>query len=143
MRLRTRCLIDSRRFREAHRALCAYTSTHPDDVEAWVELGLVCREIGDLRRIKQAGHRLTLLDRHRFEGYFLLGCSFLEEHDYDKAITFFQKAARIAPERSETWLALGMSYENAGSLVQAFRAYAKADNDHGRELMTQVAEDLD
>lgn len=143
MRLRTRCLVDSRRFREAHQELCSYTSTNPDDVEAWIELGLVCREIGDLRRLRQAGHRLTLLDRHRFEGYFLVGCSFLEDRDYDKAITFFQQAARIAPERSETWLALGMSYENAGSLVQAFRAYAKADNDHGRELMTLVAEDLD
>ena len=142
-RLRIRCLVDSRRYKEAHRELCAYTSQHPDDVDAWIDLGLVCRSIGDNRRLQKAGHRLTLLDRDRFEGYFLLGCAFLEVEAYDKAIEFFSESAKIAPERSETWLALGMSYEKSGELVKAFRAYARADNDHGRMLMTQVADDME
>ena len=109
---------------------------NPDDVDAWIDLGLVCRSIGDNRRLRLAGNRIALINRNRFEGYFLLGCSFLEEEDYAKAIEFFSESTKIAPQRSETWLALGMSYEKSGKLVQAFRAYAKADNNDGRTLMT-------
>lgn len=143
MRMRTRCFVDSRRYRDAHRALCDYTSKFPNDIDGWIDLGLVCREIGDIRRLRQAGNRLTLLDRNRFEGYFMLGCSFLEEGNHSKAIAFFEQSARIAPDRNETWLALGMSYEQSGNLVKAFRAYAKADSEHAHELMTQVVEVMD
>ena len=73
----------------------------------------------------------------------MLGCSFLEEGNHSKAIAFFEQSARIAPDRNETWLALGMSYEQSGNLVNAFRAYAKADSEHAHELMTQVVEVMD
>lgn len=138
-RLRSRCLVDARRFPEAHKALCAFTLRYPDDVEAWIDLGLVCREVRDRARLRKAATRASSLDRSRFEGYFLLGCSFHDEGMYDEAVRCFTEAARLAPERSQTWLALGMALERAGQLAEAMRAYGRADSMDGRVLMSQVA----
>ena len=78
-RLHCRCLVDAHRFREAHRLLCTFTDEHPDDIDAWIDLSLVCREVGDHNRMRKAATRVASLDRGRFEGHFLLGCSFMDE----------------------------------------------------------------
>lgn len=142
MRLRARCLVDARRFRDAHHVLYSFTDTYPEDVDAWIDFGLVCREVGDNRRLRKAGQRIATLERDRFEGYFLLGCSFMGESDGSEAVKFFSKAAQLAPQRKEAWMALGMAHELAGNSGDAFRAYARVDNDAARALMTQVGEDL-
>ena len=142
VRLRARCLVDARRFRDAHQVLYTFTDTYPEDVDAWIDFGLVCREVGDNRRLRKAGQRVATLERDRFEGYFLLGCSFMGEADGSDAVKFFTKAAQLAPQRKEAWMALGMAHELAGNASDAYRAYARVDTDSARALMTQVGEDL-
>lgn len=137
-RLHARCLVDAHRFREAHRSLCVFTETYTDDIEAWIDLALVSREIGDRHRLRKAATRVASLDRSRFEGYFLLGCSFFDDGDHDDAIRCFAEATTLAPNRAQTWLALGLAYEGANKPAQAVHAYAQANSTQGRAMIAQV-----
>jgi predicted Zn-dependent protease len=137
-RLHCRCLVDAHRFREAHRLLCTFTDEHPDDIDAWIDLSLVCREVGDHNRMRKAATRVASLDRGRFEGHFLLGCSFMDEGKATDAIRCFKEAASIAPQRPQTWMALGLAYEHANEPGLAIEAYGRADSNQGRALIAQV-----
>ena len=88
--------------------------------------------------MRKAATRAASLDRNRFEGYFLLGCSFMDEGKATDAIRCFKEAASIAPQRSQTWLALGLAYEQADEPALAIEAYGQADSNQGRALIAQV-----
>ena len=141
-RLHARCLVDAHRFREAHRSLSTFTKTYSDDIEAWIDFALVCREVGDRHRLRKAATRVVSLDRSRFEGYFLLGCSFFDDGEHDDAVRCFAEATSLAPNRAHTWLALGLAYEGANKPAKAVHAYAQANSSKGRAMIAQV-ESLD
>ena len=142
-RIKARCLVDARRWREAHKELYTLTTDHPSDTDAWIDLGMVCRQIGDTNRLRKAAHRIVSLDPRRFEGYFLLGCLAIKNQKIDTAINCFKRATELAPERSENWIVLGMMYEKSGQLPEAFGAYAKAKTPKGREMMVGVSDLMD
>ncbi len=125
LRLKARCLVDGRRNREARMTLRDLVNLHPDDVQGWIELGLVCMEVEDYRYVLRSGQRLAVLVPDRFEGYFLLGHAALRNRDLDSAVKLFARACEAAPEREEPRMALGMTHEIRGEFAQAYRAYAR------------------
>ncbi|MCP4835857.1 MAG: tetratricopeptide repeat protein [Phycisphaera sp.] len=125
MRLRGRCLSEAGRSMEARTAFRDLVNLHPEDVQGWIDLGLVCMEVEDHRYVLRAGQRLAVLSPNRFEGYFLLGHAALTKRDHDSAVKLFARACELAPERVEPRLALGMSHELRGDRAAAYRAYAK------------------
>ena len=114
LRLRARCLAEGGRTREARQAMLDLVNLHPEDVQGWIDFGLVCCEVGDHRRVARSGQRLVVLAPNRFEGYFLLGQAALKNRDYDSAVKLFARAVELAPERDEPQLALGMTHELRG-----------------------------
>lgn len=131
MRLRGRCLSEAGRSMEARTAFRDLVNLHPEDVEGWIDLGLVCMEVEDHRYVLRSGQRLAVLSPSRFEGYFLLGHAALTNRDHDSAVKLFARACELAPERIEPRLALGMGHELRGDQAAAYRAYAKvAENGH-------------
>ena len=125
MRLRGRCLSEAGRSREARTALRDLVNLHPDDVQGWIDLGLVCMEVEDYRYVYRSGQRLAALSPERFEGYFLLGHAAMRNRKHDAAVKLFAHACEIAPERIEPRMALGMIHELRGDRISAYRAYAK------------------
>lgn len=142
-RMRARCYADARRWREAHKVLYELTTDHPEDIDAWIDLGLVCREIGDQRRLQKAAKRVIALDPRRFEGFFLSGCAAAEADEFEIAARCFKRATELEPKRPESWIALGMMYERSGRLTEAFAAYSKAESGQGRALMSHVSAEMD
>ena len=131
MRLRGRCLSEAGRSREARTALRDLVNLHPEDVQGWIDLGLVCMEVEDYRYVYRSGQRLVALSPDRFEGYFLLGHAAMRNREHDSAVKLFARACEIAPDRIEPRLALGMSHELRGDRMAAYRAYAKvAESGH-------------
>lgn len=148
LRLRARCLAEGGRIREAREAMLDLVNMHPEDVQGWIDFGLVCCEVGDFRRVARAGQRLVVLSPNRFEGYFLLGQAALRNRDNDAAVKLFAKAVELAPERDEPRLALGMTHELRGEYGAAYRAFAAvAERNPGdrriKGLMTNVSESFD
>lgn len=148
LRLRARCLAEGGRTREAREAMLDLVNMHPEDVQGWIDFGLVCFEVGDFRRVARAGQRLVVLSPNRFEGYFLLGQAALRNRDHDAAVKLFAKAVELAPERDEPRLALGMTHELRGEYGAAYRAFAAvAERNPGdrriKGLMTNVSESFD
>ena len=125
MRLRGRCLSEGGRSMEARTAFRDLVNLHPEDVQGWIDLGLVCMEVEDHRYVLRAGQRLAILSPNRFEGYFLLGHAALTKRDHDSAVKLFARACELAPDRVEPRLALGMGHELRGDRAAAYRAYAK------------------
>jgi len=148
MRLRARCLAEGGRTREARQAMLDLVNLHPEDVQGWIDFGLVCCEVGDHRRVARAGQRLVVLAPNRFEGYFLLGQAALRSRDHDSAVKLFARAVELAPDRDEARLALGMTHELRGEYGAAYRAYAAVaarnpDDPRVRGLLTNVSDSLD
>ncbi|MBC02322.1 MAG: hypothetical protein CMJ34_03320 [Phycisphaerae bacterium] len=124
MRLRGRCLSEAGRSREARMSLRDLVNLHPEDVQGWIDLGLVCMEVEDYRYVFRSGQRLVALAPDRFEGYFLLGHAAMRNRENDAAVKLFARACELAPDRVEPRLALGMSHELRGDRIAAHRAYA-------------------
>lgn len=148
LRLKARCLIDGRRNREARLVLRDLVNLHPDDVQGWIELGLVCMEVEDYRYVLRSGQRLAVLVPDRFEGYFLLGHAALRNRDLDSAVKLFARACEVAPDREEPRMALGMTHEIRGEFAQAYRAYAhlakqRPSDPQVHRLLTGVGEALE
>jgi len=125
VRLRGRCLSEAGRSLEARTTLRDLVNLNPEDVEGWIDLGLVCMEVEDHRYVFRAGQRVALLAPDRFEGYFLLGHAARCDGDHDSAVKLFARACEIAPHRVEARLALGMTHELRGDPASAHRAYAR------------------
>ncbi|MEE2896552.1 MAG: tetratricopeptide repeat protein, partial [Planctomycetota bacterium] len=148
LRLQTRCLTEAGRMMEARAALRDLVNLHPEDVQGWIELGLVCLEVEDFRYVLRSGQRIAVLDPSRFEGYFLLGQAAMRNNDLDSAVKLFAKACELAPGRVEPFLALGLCHEVRGDEAAAYRAYARgAGNRPGdpgmRGLVAGVGDRLD
>lgn len=148
LRLRGRCLADGNRIREARTTLRDLVNLYPDDVQGWIDFGLVCMAVEDYRHVLRAGQRLAVLAPNRFEGYFLLGHAALRNHDLDSAVKLFARSCELAPERDEPQLALGMTHELRGEYGQAYRAYAalakrRPDDAGVHGLLTGVGDALD
>ena len=148
LRLRGRCLADGNRIREARTTLRDLVNLHPDDVQGWIDFGLVCMAVEDYRHVLRAGQRLAVLAPNRFEGYFLLGHAALRNRDLESAVKLFARSCELAPERDEPQLALGMTHELRGEYGQAYRAYAslarrRPDDAGVQGLLTGVGEALD
>lgn len=124
MRLRGRCLVKGGRLREGRQAMLDLVNLHPEDVQGWIDFGLVCIQVEDFKRVLRAGQRLVVLEPRRFEGYFLLGQAAQRNRDFDSALKLFARATEIAPERTEPRLAMGMCHELRGELAAAYRIYA-------------------
>lgn len=55
-----------------------------------------------------------------------LGIVALNHRDYAKAVTHFQKALRLAPRDTNSWVGLGEAYSNSGRHVSAEKAFYRA-----------------
>ena len=148
MRLRGRCLVKGRRLREGRQAMLDLVNLYPEDVQGWIDFGLVCIQVEDFKRVLRAGQRLVVLEPQRFEGYFLLGQVAQQNRDFESALRLFTRSTELAPERIEPRLALGMCHELRGELAAAYRIYANLAKDRPedgriRGRMTNVSTDLE
>ena len=148
MRLRGRCLVKGRRLREGRQAMLDLVNLYPEDVQGWIDFGLVCIQVEDFKRVLRAGQRLAVLEPQRFEGYFLLGQVAQQNRDFESALRLFTRSTELAPERIEPRLALGMCHELRGELAAAYRIYANLAKDRPedgriRGRMTNVSTDLE
>lgn len=66
------------------------------------------------------------LEQYVVEAYHHLGMAFLQQEDFDQAITYLSKALEIEVDSSKTYYNLGIIYHKLGKLDEAVTKYNKA-----------------
>lgn len=79
-------------------------------------------------------HIINNLDSLYTPAYNRLGAIYCGKGEYDRAVAYHQKAARIDPQDAESYKCLGKVYTDRGDYPKALRSYQKAvqinDKDH-------------
>lgn len=100
-----------------------YVKAHPEDPDAYMELGLCLRRQMFFREAVEAysvgisyDPFRCLLYRHRGHAYVNLGL-------YHQAAADFEMGLRLNPENWDCWYHLGLSYHLMGEYERALKAY--------------------
>jgi tetratricopeptide (TPR) repeat protein len=124
--LQARCMTMMNRGTEARELYIELSRQRPADPDVWSELGTLCWDLGDYRRVAQCSVQLISLAPERYEGYMLRGINEKQKGNLDDAIKHFQQAAERAPEVALPHMLLGQALEQAGDVNAAKLAYAGA-----------------
>jgi Flp pilus assembly protein TadD len=111
---------------EAREIYIELTRLRPSDPVVWSELGTICWDLGDYRRVAQCSVQLISLAPERYEGYMLRGINEKHKGNLDEAVRLFTQAADKAPEIALPHMLLGQALEQAGDADGAKLAYAQA-----------------
>lgn len=113
---------------------------NPKSVKLTYFMGLAYLQRGDSQHaIECCRHIITDLDSLYTPAYNRLGSIYCSKGDFDQAIAYHGKAARINPKDAESYKCLGKVYVDKGDYVKALRNYQKAvllnDRDHETYLL--------
>ena len=99
---------------------------NPEDARAWLDLGLVYEEVGDMAAAERAYRRSTEIDGNFAEAYNNLGVLLRERGDLDEAIAMLERAAKLDPGLGPARFNLALAYEDNGDAAKAEREYLAA-----------------
>ncbi len=92
---------------EAETAYASYVVKHPDDADAWTQLGTAQVELKKSAEASASLHHAIELDPRVGEAWSMLGKLAVEETDYDEAVRDLNKAVELMPEDGESRYQLG------------------------------------
>ncbi|MGB5809973.1 MAG: tetratricopeptide repeat protein [Polyangiales bacterium] len=98
----------------------------PDDPRAWLDLGLVYEEVGDLSAAERAYRRSTELDGRFAEAFNNLGVLLRERGDLSEAVTMLERAVDLDPVLGPARFNLALAYEDLGDGAAAEEQYLAA-----------------
>ena len=118
--------IDAGHFKDAEQNLKAALEKTPQNARVLYNLGLVYKTEDRLNDAKDAFEKSIQLDP-RADSIMALGNVFFEMHDFENAISTYQRATKISPNQYDTWGNLAEAYAASGQQAQqATEAYRKA-----------------
>lgn len=124
--LEARCLVQLERIAEARSHYLALSRSQSEDVEVWIELGMLAWELGDFRRVATSSVRVMAMAPQRYEGYMLKAVNEQHQGNVAEAIALMREAVGRASETAFPHLLLGHWLEDAGKPEEAFRSYSRA-----------------
>jgi Flp pilus assembly protein TadD len=102
------------------------SNKNAEDLEVALEFARALREIGSHDRAIDVLSRTLIVHPDNPDLLMLLGRVQMSIGDVPTAGRVFQRATEVAPERSETWAALGTTYDRQGQHRLAQTSYLKA-----------------
>lgn len=117
----------------------------PDDLEHWVNMAMLLREIGDLERAIEALKIGVTLEPRNLHLQNNLSLLLMENEEFDAAIGRYRAILDVDSTLVEVWLNLGAAYANAGYREEARRAWEKVQELHpghpaAREYLARISE---
>ncbi len=112
----------------SHAELLVYVREHPTEARAWVILGNVCEDLGQLEEAEQAYSKAIELDPGAYQAYTGLGVLCRRRRDYGRAAEYYDRAIAINPSYAQAYssraiIALKRGHDRH-ALELAQRAYA-------------------
>lgn len=106
--------------------LRAATQQHPEDVEAWVNLGNALLEQEDFEKAKEAFLEAVALEYRHGDAHFGLGLAEYGRGDLDAALFAFGEVSRLYPERFDGHYNRAVTLARLKRPEDAAAAFAKA-----------------
>lgn len=98
------CLIDLERHADAIGHLKKIVKTHPEHVEAFVDLGIAYTAQGFFAEAETALKKALAIDGHDFSSHYHLAALYTSWGRTDDAFSHLESSASIDPERARSWL---------------------------------------
>ncbi len=114
------------KFAEAEATYRQFLAHHPDDADAWRNLGLVYYSLGCYADAKQALQTSLALDASKAVQHYSLGLALEKLEDWAGAIQAYQQALTIEPDFIDAYSVLGNLLETMGQAQQAAALYRQA-----------------
>jgi tetratricopeptide (TPR) repeat protein len=95
-------------------------------IPAALQLGQIYQELGQWQQAEALFRRVIAASPKLAEGHFALGWLFMEQGQFNPALTSLQKATRLDPQHGQAWLRLAQLYDHLQRPKQAGRAYQQA-----------------
>lgn len=145
MHLSARCLALTERVPEARNLYLELTRAKPNDAEVWVELGMLCWDLGDYRRVAQCSVQAIALAPTRYEGYLLKGVNERHRGNWDNAVSLFRQSTERTTTEALPFVLLGLTLEQSGERADALIAYndalaVDAENAQAQALLNRLQE---
>lgn len=95
----------------------------PDDVRAWLDLGLAHEALGDMAAAERSYRRATELDSRFAEAFNNLGVLLRERGALEESVRALQRAVALDPNLTAAHFNLALAYEDSGRRDDAEREY--------------------
>lgn len=112
-------LLQQARYEEAKKALLRAIKESPDDANAFYNLALAYRQLGDRPEARKYLDRALALNPGHADAHNDLGIMYAMDGNYDAAIRHFQQALSTDPRRIPTLMNLTLTQEKAGDTAKA------------------------
>jgi tetratricopeptide (TPR) repeat protein len=115
---------------QTDKALALYRealNNDPSNATYFESIGLIHQKLGETDEAEK-----SFLKSHELQENYLtcnrLGIFYYQEEDYEKAITYYQKAISLNETDAVLWGNLGLAYEKQGNVVEAEKSYLESIN---------------
>ena len=98
----------------------------PDNLDAWVDAGVLFDRKGDLASAERAFAKALDLDPKNSHAWFHLGLARSRQKNHAGAEQAFEKAVELDPNDAHVWLHVGMARGNQENHAEAEQAFEKA-----------------
>lgn len=121
------------------------TTLAPANTAAWLSLGKVAMQMGDVRRAEICAKKAIAIDAANPEAHLLLGYVRLRQSKLTDAMASFQKASALDPKDSTSVCMIGFVYEKSGQQQKAMSHYAQAlklkpNDELAQKLLASIGE---
>lgn len=97
----------------------------PNDVESWVNLGVVCYQLDQYEEAIVAYRKAIEIRNNDVNLWIYLGRAYVANKQWQKGAEAYQKAIEINPNKAEAWDNLARLYYVQGDIVLAIESFEK------------------
>jgi superkiller protein 3 len=97
----------------------------PKIVNAWLNMGVICFEIGDYLQSEICYKRILDINPNNADAYCNIGSIYGIQKNYEQALAFYKKAIEIDPEQIDAFYSLGSVCFFQGQNDRAISCYQK------------------
>jgi len=117
----------------------AALQTNNNDVNTWINIGLVHRDLGNFQSSIQAGEAAIKIDPKSEIAFYNLGNIYHDFAMFDEAIQCYTKAIQINPFHADAFYNLGVVHQQKQTMSKARDCYIKAYQLNPKSLQAKAA----
>ncbi|RIN77546.1 tetratricopeptide repeat protein [Staphylococcus simulans] len=133
-------LIKEGQFEAALKALFENIDAHPEDIENYINSGILLAEAGEVEKAEKFFQKALTIDPNNGAIYYNLANVYYNSESYNDAIKLYQQALQTGVDEADTNYMIGMSFNNLGDYKSALPFLMRAaelDQNQDEEIQFQ------
>lgn len=133
-------LIKEGQFETALKALFENIDAHPEDIENYINSGILLAEAGEIEKAEKFFQKALTIDPNNGAIYYNLANVYYNAESFNDAIKLYQQALKTGVDEADTNYMIGMSFNNLGDYKSALPFLMRAaelDQNKDEEIQFQ------